>query len=69
MASLLRTPGFQNCLGGAENPRCGLIGNFLLTLQPMLNVAACRSRQSDRFAADERDGFSFHFPVVPFDAL
>jgi len=41
LALLLQTPCFQDCLCGAENPRGGLIGNFLLALQPMLNVAAC----------------------------
>jgi len=54
LALLLRIPCFQDCLCGVENPRCRLTGNFLLALQPMLNVAACGlcAGQPERLTAD-----------------
>src|SRR5882762_8713413 len=69
LALLLQTPCFQDCLCGVENPSCGLIGNFLLALQPMLNVAACGfcAGQPERLTTNESDGFSLYFPDVPVD--
>src|ERR1700686_4862636 len=67
LALRLRSPGLEDCLCGPENPRCGLIGNFLLAMQPMLNVAACGfcAGQPKRLATYESDGFRFYFPDVP----
>jgi len=57
----------ENGSGSGKDAGRALVGNFLLGLQPVLNVGTAKFRavEAERFATNQRDGLGFNLADVP----
>ena len=67
MAARCGSSRLQNGSGSAENVGCALVGDFLLGLEPVLNIATAEvsAFEAKRFATNQRDGLGLNLADVP----
>jgi hypothetical protein len=67
LAARFGSSSFQNGSGSGEDAGRALVGDFLLGLEPVLNIATAevRALEAKRFAANQRNGLGFNLADVP----